>query len=242
MLSHMGMSIPGMPPSRPQSGFPAPGVTNTTPQPNRNMSGTPQPQHTQGGAPPAQQQPPLNPFDSLFPPAAGGAGVTNSTNNPFMGLFGPPGFGSPPAQHQNPAQPQAQQPPLNPFGMQSPPMNPQINQPLRNPASPPQGPGSPYGSPPAQQPLFGQQPGVQQWMDMYNMLNQYVAGGQGAAANPMSPTGQVPFPASLARATADSRPIEERFQVALLHIISNFYLGGIETVERYGLYRLQSEY
>src|SRR5579862_7807640 len=84
MFQSMGMQIPGMPPSRPAGGFPAPGVTNTTPQPAANparpMSASPPPQQ------PGQPQQPINPFDSLFPPAGNaGAGLTNSTN-PFMGL------------------------------------------------------------------------------------------------------------------------------------------------------------
>jgi ubiquilin len=209
MMQSMGVQIPGMPPTRPAAGgFPAPGVTNTTPQGAAGAAAN----IPRAGSPPQQQQPqqppPYNPFDALLSPNAPPAGGVTNNTNPFMNLFLPP-FGVPPQQQQQ--QPSQQQvPPQQPFatqGMQSPPLNPQMNQ-QRMAASPPPQAGAGF---PGAQNTFGTAQGMPNMADMYSMFNQLMAaqGGVGGA-NPMSSIG---IPPALARPSADARPIEERYQV-----------------------------
>lgn len=96
--------------------FPAPGVTNTTPQTqqqNNNPSDT-----AAGGNNPGTQgsnsNPQTNPLFSLFgAPPAGGA---NPQANPFAALFGPPPTQAPGMDdNQNQAGQTSQNPPTNPF-------------------------------------------------------------------------------------------------------------------------------
>jgi ubiquilin len=201
MFSQYGMQMPGMPAAQQRPAFPAPGVTDTTPQHqqgNRSATGSP---------PPTAPQQQANPFSSLFPQQhAQGA---NQQANPFATLFPgmpPPGaqsnlggvqspFGSPPPQGQTGQQQQ------NPFGTG--PFNPYVNQ-QQAPFGQNQ-PNNPYGmlNPAALQMLLGQ-------------------GGQ----NPLSPGGtQQPFinPTAAPTTTApiDTRPIEERFQVCVFLLNSN---------------------
>jgi ubiquilin len=212
MFAQMGMQVPGMPPTRPQANFPAPGVTNTTPtqhqhqQPvNRAMNSSPAgaQQHLQQG----------NPFEAMFPPAQQGQGATNATN-PFIALFPtaqpgvqPPNpFGSPPPQVQG--QPQQQQSLFG--GPPAAPLNPQQG-----------GLGPPYpNSPPPQQQQqqqqqpFGQNQQPHNMASMYSMLQNLQSllppGGVPATTLP----GQTGFvPPGLQRPAADNRPIEERYQV-----------------------------
>jgi ubiquilin len=208
MFSQMGMQVPGMPPARQQSNFPAPGVTNTT-----------QPQHQQAAnrTTAGTQQQPSNPFEAMWPPPLQGQGqsVANAPN-PFMALFptAQPGaqspFGSPPPRSTfgNPPPPASvpQQQPQG-FGSPSPPLN-----------SPQGGIGSPYSA--AQQPGTqpfgqGQQPAnLQSMWSMLQGLNSMLPPG-GVGQTPLSP-GQTPsfIPPGLARPVPDARPIEERYQAS----------------------------
>lgn len=135
--------------------FPAPGVTNTTPEENRGA----QDQNGESGAAPTPGVPPLNPF--MMPPGLG-------AGNPFAALFGGNPMGANPSNPAGDAQPSAtpgatggdgaagtnggegqnQQAAQNPFGLFNPalfgqqgagqaghnPFNPQQNPFLRDPA------------------------------------------------------------------------------------------------------------
>lgn len=102
------------------SSFPAPGVTNTTPQ-GQNADSNTASTTTGGGATETPTQPnttgptspPPNPFAMFGNPAGAGAG--GAAGNPFAALFGPPPTGT-----QAPGQNQEGQgqgaPPVNPFG------------------------------------------------------------------------------------------------------------------------------
>lgn len=121
----MARSFGGMGGAGGNSAFPAPGVTNTTPQgqsTNNNDTGstatgdattaTPnQPNNT------GPTSPPPNPFAMFGNPAAGaGAGAGGAAANPFTALFGAPPSGSPtPGQNQEGQGPNAN-PATNPFG------------------------------------------------------------------------------------------------------------------------------
>jgi ubiquilin len=219
MFAQMGMQVPGMPPTRPQSSFPAPGVTNTTStqhqQPaNRAMTSSPA-----GGQQHPQQ---VNPFEAMFPPAQQGQGATN-TSNPFIALFPtaqpgvqPPNpFGSPPPQTQGQQQPQQ-----HVFGGPQPPLNSQQA-----------GLGNLYSSTPpppqqqqAQQPFgqIGQNQQPPNMASMFSMLQNLQSLLPPGSAPATALSGQPGFvPPSLSRPVADNRPIEERYQVPLFKIQSN---------------------
>lgn len=208
MFAQMGMQVPGMPPTRPQQSFPAPGVTNTTPtqhqqQPaNRSMTSSP------AGGQPQQHPQQVNPFEAMFPPAQQGQGVTNTTN-PFIALFptAQPGvqspfgspLGSPPPQGQG--QGQSQQ---GFGGPHSPPLNAQQG-----------GLGSAYTQP--QQPAFGQSQQPPNMASMFSMLQNLQSllppGGGPGGVQTAAPNQTGFVPPTLHRPTADNRPIEERYQV-----------------------------
>jgi ubiquilin len=205
MFSQMGIQVPGMPNTQQRPSFPAPGVTDTTPQhqqhqqpANRSATGSP--------APASQQQQP-NPFTSVFPPPAQPAQAGTNPTNPFAALFGgvqqpQPGnqfnthsgvqspFGSPPPQGQ-----QTHQQP-NPFGT--------VPFGTQYPGQPPQT-------------LYGQNPQTNP-ASMYGGYNVPALGmlfnpqGQGASAPGQGSAPFLPTPAA-AVPPLDTRPIEERFQV-----------------------------
>ncbi|KAL0264560.1 hypothetical protein SLS55_000510 [Diplodia seriata] len=102
------------------SSFPAPGVTNTTPQGQNADSNTASTTTGEGATQTPNQpnttgptSPPPNPFAMFGNPAGAGAG--GAAGNPFAALFGPPPTGA-----QAPGQNQEGQgqgvPPANPFG------------------------------------------------------------------------------------------------------------------------------
>jgi len=198
MFSQMGMQIPGMPSTQQRPSFPAPGVTDTTPQHqqpgNRSATGSP--------APVSQQQQP-NPFSSLFAPPPQTAPTGNNPQNPFAALF--------PSVQQG-VQPGVQSPQSSgiqsPFG--SPPPQAQPQNPFGSTPFATQYPGAPPQS-------YQSQP--QNPANMYGMLNpaalQLLLGGQGQ--NPMAQGQQQPFmnPPAAAAPPLDTRPIEERFQEEL---------------------------
>jgi len=206
MFAQMGMQVPGMPPTRPQQNFPAPGVTNTTPtqhqqqQPaNRSMTSSPA-----LGQPQQQHPQQVNPFEAMFPPAQQGQGITNTTN-PFIGLFptAQPGVQSPFGSPLGSPPPQQGQPQQG-FGVpQSQPLNSQQG-----------GLGSPYTQP--QQPAFGQNqqpPNMASMFSMLQNLQSLLPPGGVAGGAPTAVPGQTGFvPSTLHRPTADNRPIEERYQ------------------------------
>jgi ubiquilin len=203
-MVQMGIPIPGMPASRPQPNFPAPGVTNTTPQPSRTGTSSPAPGQ-------AQQPAAANPFEGLFPPTQ--PAQTSNANNPFMSLFGPPqGMTSPYGSSlpQQPNQPQQQPPPHPVLGVIPPPMNPQM---------PPAGSTPGY---PGQPPVYAQGMQPPNWAEMYTMLNnlQNMVGQNppGYTAGSSPPNSQAPYAPSHARPAADPLPIEERYQVPLCFV------------------------
>ena len=209
MFQQMGMQVPGMPGASRQPSFPAPGVTNTTApnqQPGARTGVTSSP-------PQGQQQAPVNPFESMFSPPVQGQGANPNTPNPFMALFNQP-YASPPLQQTTQQQPgqQQQTPPQHQpqqgLGAQSPPLNAQ-QPPFGSLFAPPQQQQAPPAYGQAQQPA----PDIQSMMSMLQNM-QSMFGQGGTAGNPLA--GGVPnpyMPAAAPSAPADTRPLEERYQV-----------------------------
>ncbi|KAJ9252462.1 hypothetical protein DTO207G8_4803 [Paecilomyces variotii] len=202
------------------AGFPAPGVTNTTPEENRNAQ---QGQTNEGAN--ANPLPPfnpflgagaggVNPFAALFggnPPTAPSAGTdqtaagqgpaggttpggTENQQNPFAMLFNPALFGQPPAQPgaTGSQQTPGAQAPFNAF-------NPQTNPFLRDPAA-------------------------------LSQMLQALGGPDQAGANPFAAL----FPSA---APADNRPPEERYadQLRQLNDMGFFeFERNIEALRRSG--------
>ncbi|KAL9610768.1 MAG: hypothetical protein Q9167_004551 [Letrouitia subvulpina] len=177
--------------------FPAPGVTDQTPeQPSGERTTTP----NQPNATP--QQPPPNPFAFLGGPAPG-AGGAGARGNPFAAFLGQPPApsqntpSSPPPSDQTGATPQQQQQQQDPSAQQNP-----FNQMAAQMASDPQFMQNMLG-------MLGGQTGNQ---------GQGSAGGgeagSGAPFNPFAslfgPGGLGGFPGN-ATAPADNRPPEERY-------------------------------
>jgi ubiquilin len=208
MFSQMGMQVPGMPGAPRQPGFPAPGVTNTTaPQQAQHRSATPTPQAS-------QQNPQANPFEAMFSPTAQQAPQQQGqAANPFAALFAPP-----PAGQQQPPQPfqAGATNPQSPFGASYQPSAFPTGQ------TPAQNPFAPAGQ---QQPDLGQMISMLQSLQQLQTLFQ---GGQpGGVASPIGPVATSPPP------VADTRPIEERFQVPEPSLSHNplTFSGGIASIE-----------
>jgi len=232
MFSSMGMQVPGMPGGQQRPSFPAPGVTDTTPQhqqqqPGRSATGSPAPAGQRQQQQPQQQQQQTNPFANLFNPPQQTGQSGNNASNPFATLFpGPPPptqsvFGAAPSngtqqQQQNPygasafGSPYNSQPQQSPFGQ-----NPQ------QPSTGPYGQNSPpntgpyaQNSPPNTGP-YGQssQPNLGMGMPNPAALQMFLN-----AQGQMAPGQQQPFMNSTGPTVIpaiDSRPIEERFQEEL---------------------------
>ena len=221
MVQQMGIQVPGMPGAGRQQSFPAPGVTNTTPPNQQTGART----GVTSSPPQGQQQAPVNPFEAMFSSPPPAPGTNTNTPNPFMALLNQP-YASPalqqtaqpqPQQQQQQQAPQQQPPPQHQpqqgFGTQSTPLN-QLQPPF----------GSLYATPHSQQqqqpsqPAFGQgQQPPQDFQSMLSMLQnlQSVLGQGGTPASALP--GAVPnlyVPAAPPpAASADSRPLEERYQV-----------------------------
>ncbi|KAL9053979.1 MAG: hypothetical protein Q9206_003730 [Seirophora lacunosa] len=180
--------------------FPAPGITDQTPeQPSGERSATPnQPNNT-------PQQPPMNPFGmGLFGnPAAGGGAAAG---NPFAALFPQQ---QPPSQQQQPGTPggnstdpstgQQANPSSNPFQQ----MAAQL---ASNPAFMQNMMGMMGGGGGAQQQQPGQQnPGAAQPFNPFAAM--FGPGGPGIASNPFGMPGASASPPP----PADTRPPEERY-------------------------------
>ena len=228
MFTQMGVQIPGMPAAR-QTNFPAPGVTNTT---------APHQQQQQPARAAQQGQP--NPFEAMFNPLHQ---TQQPPANPFISLFpgAQPTFGTAPAQQQlqqpqNQAHAQTQN--HGAFGVAPAPMNgappPPVNAAAQAPPINAQPhPVAQYSVPVPRQQTQSQQPQPQQsafgvsqqaptqapqqqqvdWNSMLQSLqtlNNML--GQAGVPNPMAGSA-VPFPAPSVANPVDNRPLEERYQV-----------------------------
>lgn len=215
-MGGMGGMMGGLGGPRGSEQFPAPGVTDTTPE---GTSRTPQ---QPNATPTAGQQPaaPINPM-ALF-----GANPAGQAGNPFAALFNPSALGAPPATStppppgtQQPAPPGQPNPPANPFGAMFGPGGAMAPQPQAAGAGTQQ-PQNPFANL-ASNPFFQNPALMQQVMAAMNNNN----GGGGAAGTEATPGigagGFNPFAALLAGeggagaaappVVQDTRPPEDRY-------------------------------
>ncbi|KAI4254133.1 MAG: hypothetical protein LQ352_003268 [Teloschistes flavicans] len=188
--------------------FPAPGITDQTPdQPSNERTATPNQPNT------TPQQPPMNPFGTMFGNPAGGGGGGAAAANPFAGLF-------PQAQQQQPSTTGGNNNDSTPIPSQANPSStaqqPQNNNPFQQMAaqiaSDPAfmqnmlgmlgGGGTGAGSPNTGNP---QNPNAAAFNPFASMFG---PGGMGAAGNPFGGGfGAAPPP----QQPPDTRPPEERY-------------------------------
>jgi len=210
MFSQMGMQVPGMPGAPRPPSFPAPGVTNTTAPSQAQRNAAPTQQASQ------QNPPQANPFDALFSP------TSQQTPNPFTTLFAPQPSGQQPPSTQPQTYPGRSTAPQQPFGAS-------YQQPSSVGAGqmPPQNPFAASGQPPP--PDLGSMISMLQNLQQLQTLLHPVQPGAASAPAP------APAPASASLAPADTRPLEERYQVSVFKFLVGdsltIFTGPIATIE-----------